>query len=155
MLINIFYNYHHFFYMFFSPTISESKWGVTFWDKDSQVDSWSQNQFKYDLIYKSRHRMCSAKKVFSTLLKRSLWHSCFPVNFAKFLRTASLQNTSGRLLLNIVWLRFFSLSFLWCRHSNFGSIQIFDSSWVTFNALLFKLSLQSTIPDMITERFAF
>ena len=34
-----------------------------------------------------------------TLLKKSLWHRCFPVNFAKFLRTPFLQNTSGRLLL--------------------------------------------------------
>ena len=33
------------------------------------------------------------------LLKRRLWHRCFPVNFAKFLRTPFLQNTSGRLLL--------------------------------------------------------
>ena len=35
-----------------------------------------------------------------TLLKKSLWHRCFPVNFTKFLRTAFLQNTSRRLLLN-------------------------------------------------------
>ena len=35
----------------------------------------------------------------ATLLKKRLWHRCFPVNFAKFLRTAFLQNTSGRLLL--------------------------------------------------------
>ena len=35
-------------------------------------------------------------KVF--LLKKRLWHSCFPVNFAKFLRAPFLQNTSGRLL---------------------------------------------------------
>ena len=28
-------------------------------------------------------------------LKKSLWHSCFPENFAKFLRTPFLQNTSG------------------------------------------------------------
>ena len=34
----------------------------------------------------------------STLLKKSLWHRCFPVNFVKFLRTPFLQNTSGRLL---------------------------------------------------------
>ena len=33
------------------------------------------------------------------LLKKRLWHRCFPVNFAKFLRTSFLQNTSGRLLL--------------------------------------------------------
>ena len=35
------------------------------------------------------------------LLKKSLWDSCFPVNFAKFLRTSFLQNTSGRLLLSV------------------------------------------------------
>ena len=33
------------------------------------------------------------------LLKRRLWHKCFPVNFAKILRTPFLQNTSGRPLL--------------------------------------------------------
>ena len=32
-------------------------------------------------------------------IKKRLWHRCFPVNFAKFLRTSFLQNTSGRLLL--------------------------------------------------------
>ena len=41
----------------------------------------------------------------ATSLKRSFWHRCFPVNFAKFLRTAYSQNTSGRLLLNIFCLR--------------------------------------------------
>ena len=38
----------------------------------------------------------------ATLLKKRLWHRCFPVNFAKLLRTPFLQNTSGRLLLNIL-----------------------------------------------------
>ena len=32
-------------------------------------------------------------------MKKRLWHNCFPVNFAKFLKTPFLQNTSGRLLL--------------------------------------------------------
>ena len=32
-------------------------------------------------------------------IKKRLWHRCFPVNFAKFLRAPSSQNTSGRLLL--------------------------------------------------------
>ena len=36
---------------------------------------------------------------FATLLKKRLWHRCFPVNFAKFSRTPFLQNTSERLLL--------------------------------------------------------
>ena len=35
----------------------------------------------------------------ATLLKKRLWHRCFPVNFVKFLRASFLQNTSGRLLL--------------------------------------------------------
>ena len=30
------------------------------------------------------------------LYQKGLWHRCFPVNFAKFLRTQFLQNTYGR-----------------------------------------------------------
>ena len=33
----------------------------------------------------------------ATLFKKNLWHSCFPVNFVKFLRTPFSQNTSERL----------------------------------------------------------
>ena len=35
----------------------------------------------------------------TTLFKRELLHSCFPVDFAKFSRTPFLQNTSGQLIL--------------------------------------------------------
>ena len=42
-------------------------------------------------------RNCSLRP--ATLFKKRLWHKCFPVNYAKFLRTTFLQNTSGRLLL--------------------------------------------------------
>ena len=78
---------------------------------------------------KSSHLRCFVKKVFlkisqnsqentclrvsffnevaglrlSTLLKERLWHRYFPVNFAQFLRTSLLQNTSGRLLLENSW----------------------------------------------------
>ena len=37
----------------------------------------------------------------ATLLTKKLWHGYFPVNFVKFLRTPFLQNTSGRLLLDM------------------------------------------------------
>ena len=37
----------------------------------------------------------------ATLLKKRLWRRCFPVNFAKILRTTFLQNTSGQPLLRI------------------------------------------------------
>ena len=33
------------------------------------------------------------------LLKKRIWHRCFPVTFAKFLRTPFLKNTSGWLVL--------------------------------------------------------
>ena len=36
------------------------------------------------------------------IIKNDIWHGCFPVNFAKFLRTPFLQNISGRRLLLVV-----------------------------------------------------
>ena len=77
------------------------------------------------ILYRSSHRRCSLKKGVlgnftkftgkhlyqshffnkvaslrpATLLKKRLWHRCFPMNFAKFLKTPFLQNISRRLLL--------------------------------------------------------
>ena len=73
-------------------------------------------------LNRSSHRRCSViKGVFAgqpaTLLKKKFWHRCFPVNFAKLLRTPFLQNTSGRLLLfklksinSVDSLRYFSVT---------------------------------------------
>ena len=81
--------------------------------------------YKNLILFRSSHRSCSVKKgvlgsftkftgkqlcqslIFNkvaglspaTFLKKRPWHRCFPVSFAKFLRTPFLQNTSGRLLL--------------------------------------------------------
>ena len=80
--------------------------------------------FLKDYYFRSSHMRCSVKKGVlrnlvkftgntcardsflirlqarpTTLFKKRLWYRCFPVNFAKFLRTTFLQNTSGRLLL--------------------------------------------------------
>ena len=49
---------------------------------------------------------CSIKKVFleirpATLLKKRLWHKCFPVNFAKFLRTPFFIEQPWWLLLEL------------------------------------------------------
>ena len=64
---------------------------------------------------RNSHRRCSirkdvlrnfAKSTGKHLCQRPTkkgWHSCFPVNFAKFLRTSFFQNTSGRLLLEVVY----------------------------------------------------
>ena len=35
-------------------------------------------------------------------IKKRFWHRCFPVNFAKCLRTPFLQNISGQLLLHVL-----------------------------------------------------
>ena len=43
---------------------------------------------------------CSIKKVF---LKKALWHKCFPVNFAKFLRTPFLIKHLRWLLLTLTY----------------------------------------------------
>ena len=59
----------------------------------------------------------------TTLLKKNHWHRCFPVNCAKFTRTAFVQKTSGRLLLNSANLTQFK------RNSSFSSI--FGSIWNT------------------------
>ena len=40
----------------------------------------------------------------ATLLKKSLWHRCFPVNFAKFLRAPFLCNTSGGCFYAFQWM---------------------------------------------------
>ena len=64
----------------------------------------------------------------ATLLKKRLWHRCFPVNFVKFLRTPFLQNTFGRLLLKILTL---SIVFV-CRKRIFRNnliIAVFTRSW--------------------------
>ena len=49
----------------------------------------------------SHWRVVQWKKLFLKILQNSqeehrVWHMCFPVNFAKFLRTTFLYNTTGR-----------------------------------------------------------
>ena len=65
--------------------------------------------------YRSSYRKCSVKKGIlknfakftekhlwqSVLLKKNLWHRCFPVSYETFLSTPFLQNTSGRVLLSL------------------------------------------------------
>ena len=59
---------------------------------------------KVAIAFRISHQRCSMKKDLrpATLLKKKLWHRCFPVNFAKFLKTLFLENTSGRLLLRFM-----------------------------------------------------
>ena len=79
-----------------------NRWRI---DEDESIgDVWKCRKIR------SSPQSCSIKKLKSQqiiwarvsflaiLLKKRFWHKCFPVNFAKYLRTPFLQNTSGRLL---------------------------------------------------------
>ena len=48
-----------------------------------------------------KFRKFAGKHKCKRLLKKSLWHRCFPVKFSKFLITTFSHNTCGRLLLKL------------------------------------------------------
>ena len=63
-------------------------------------------EVEHSNIFQKQSQRCSVKKAFSKILQNSKENNCvgvkkrpqyrcFPVNFAKFLRTCFLQNTSG------------------------------------------------------------
>ena len=58
----------------------------------------------------------------ATLLKKRLCYSYLLVNFAKFLRIHFLQNTSGRLLLNVLFTCNLPCAFTW--YDNFTNLEI-------------------------------
>ena len=72
----------------------------------SDLNPWTTNRpnLKSRKIYEKTPVSESLFNKVATLLKKRLWHRCFPVNFAKFSRAPFLQNTSGRLLeLELFW----------------------------------------------------
>ena len=72
----------------------------------------------------------------ATLFKKKLWHRCFPVNFAKFLRTPFLQNTSGRLLLDLaIPILWEALSLCFCRQKTHEKRKKRRKLHTTFNTL--------------------
>ena len=60
-----------------------------------------------------------------TLFKKRLWHMCFPVDFAKFLRAPFLQDISGKLLLEV---RFELVSFIVIQTLFFRPDAFFESN---------------------------
>ena len=85
-------------------------WHFTRWVKQSPLRYWDRvckkgvlrnfTKFKGKHLCQSLFINKNAGLRPAILLKKRLWHRCFPVNFAKFLKTSFLQNTSGRLLLH-------------------------------------------------------
>ena len=68
----------------------------------------------------------------ATLLKKRLWHRCFPVNFAKFLRTPFIMEHLWWLLLNIykqtgLYSAHFQFFRIWCRTNFNGYISNYSS----------------------------
>ena len=76
------------------PTIMRS-YVVPFTEAVAQRRSIRKDFLRNFAKFTERH-LCQRR---ATLLKKRLWHRCFPANFTKFPRTPFLQNTSGRLLL--------------------------------------------------------
>ena len=56
-------------------------------------------KFRRKTPVNSQENTCECRLRPATLLKNRPWHRCFPVNFAKFLRTTFVHNTCERLLL--------------------------------------------------------
>ena len=54
---------------------------------------------KQNKKYHSKTQLDQKNLPFHDVLYQRLWRMCFPVNFAKFLTTPFLQNTSGLMLL--------------------------------------------------------
>ena len=79
----------------------------------------------------------------ATLLKKRLWHRCFPVNFAKYLRTPFLTEHLWSLLLMVLSKRLFILSTF--NRSLFQSshlIATFRRSKTGLNMTVFRISPQ-------------
>ena len=108
-------------------------------------------------IFRSSHRRCSVRigvlRSFAkftgkhlcqsllkpgTLLKKGLWHRCFPVNFAIFLRTLFLQTTSGRLLLHFIVFMNFSVNSY--QHVHAKTSHVWKSRKVMMTIMVFVIS---------------
>ena len=86
---------------------------------------------KYELEHRSHRRGRSHANLRpATLLTKRLWHRCFPVNFAKFLRTPFLQKTSGRLLQKIYLVKYYERKRKpkFCRNI-YRNIDLFPEIW--------------------------
>ena len=69
--------------------------------------------------FRSSRQRCSMRP--ATLVKKGLWHRCFPVNFAKFLRTLYFMEQLWWLLLIVVPVR----TVLWWRVLSWSSEDFF------------------------------
>ena len=128
--------------------------------------------WKTSLIVKdwlSLHHRCSIKKVFldisqnsqentcarvsflmklrpATLLKKWLWHRCFPVDCVKILRTLFSQNTSGRPLLDFMLSKDQSLS----NRDTAETSATRNPSWIFWKDHLVKMCFLTNLTNSFT-----
>ena len=79
----------------------------------------------------------------ATLLKKRLWRRCFPMNFTNFLRVPSLQNISGRLLLSVFYIFFFTLFFIFFHFAVYQSKLFAEGNWSVSCIILEKEFLKN------------
>ena len=95
MEIHYYQKFHHFmampFFKNFAPTLTQSQlhywyyYYVTY-ASEAVVKSCSVKKAFLEILQNSLENACARV----SFLKKRLWHRCFPVNFAKFLRTSFL-----------------------------------------------------------------
>ena len=100
----------HFLYRLFYPKEYFFNTCVTSQRKVHRIHFQNIHTFTYQKTFLHAHLCLFLKSLktfsvsliksnkFTTLLKKRLWHWCFPVSFAKFLKRSFFQNIYGRLL---------------------------------------------------------
>ena len=83
----------------------------------------------------------------TSLLKKRLWHRCFPMIFAKFLRTTFLQNASGRLRL----LKLYYFTYLFPLRKKCRKKEFF---WSVFSCIQSEYRKMRTTKISVFERFS-
>ena len=91
----------------FKSGCPETRYGIQDSYFESQIEAvvWrlSIEKVFLEILQHSQENTCARVSfLIKFFLKKRLWHRCFPVNVAKFLRTPFLQNISRRLLLRKV-----------------------------------------------------
>ena len=97
---------------------------------------------------------------FCIFIKKRLQHRCFPVKFAKFLKTSFLKNICERLLLDCVcFVKLSSVfSFLWRKGKMMGMMTIVknqDQLWFWKFYVLFTFSARCISESCIQINFCF
>ena len=110
---------------------------------------WNFSKFTGKHLYQSLffNRVAGLRAV--TSLKKRLWHRCFPISFAKFLKTPFLQNTSRRLLLYGTSRFFAILTLQTLLYKNMSTFHFFHLKYFPF--FFYLITLSHFFPRLISK----